>query len=250
MLRVGAYGNFVGTQAEIVLYGLSKELMAMLSSKGTNIWTQDYEKIHVTVYANEVQIFSGFIVSSYPNMNAIPEVPLIITAQVAFDLQIKPSSPFSAPGTVKLKDVLSAICSANDYKLNAININGITASNIHLVGSPMEQIRAACSAANLSVNIQNNVVSVWDTKGKIDDVIPEVSPENGLIGYPVPNQFGITFQTQFSSLLSQGRNVKLTTSVPNLTGIYNLYLVEHMLSSWMENGPWHSVCQATRVQNG
>ena len=92
----------------------------------------------------------------------------------------------------------------------------------------MEQIRAACTPADLSVNIQNNVVNVWKRNGKIDDVIPEVSPECGLIGYPVPNQFGITFQTQFSTLLSQGRNINLTTSVPNISGQYNLFMVEHV----------------------
>mgnify|MGYP007064916587 CR=1 FL=1 len=55
------------------------------------------------------------------------------------------------------------------------------------------------------------------------------------------------FQTQFSTLLTTGRNVKIETSLPHASGVYKLTSVTHELSSWMPDGPWHSICIAYRV---
>jgi hypothetical protein len=79
-----------------------------------------------------------------------------------------------------------------------------------------------------------------------DTVIPLISPEYGLIGYPIFSNGGVMFQTQFSSLLTTGRKIKLLTSLPHASGNYKLTNVTHELSSWVEDGPWHSICIANK----
>ncbi|MGK0705116.1 hypothetical protein ACSFCW_16790 [Yokenella regensburgei] len=247
--KVGAYGNQVGVQAEIVLYGLSLDLISMLSSKGVGVYTATKEDIAVEVFANGDKLFSGFIFSSYANMNAIPDSSLIISAMSGLDLKNAVTSPFSKPDTAKVVDILKAICEPYSYNLRPIGIDGITSTNTYLAGSPLDQIRYVCNSANLQMSFMNNVITVWPGGLAVDDIVPQVSPDYGLIGYPVFTQGGITFQTRFSTLLSQGRNVKLTTSLPHASGVYNLFSVEHFLSSWMKNGPWHTLCQGVKISN-
>lgn len=247
MFKVGAYGNQTGVQAEMTIYGLSLELLAALSSKGIGIWTAEKERIKLTVHANDTLMFIGYIYSSYANMNAAPDAPLIINASGGLDLQTESAPPFSRPGAVALTDVIKAICEPYQYRVNTVGIDGVTVSNIHLVGSPLEQVRYACNQADLAMSVTGDLVTVWPRGRAVDDVVPLVSPEFGLIGYPVFTQSGITFQTEFSTLLAQGRFIQLQTSLPHASGKYMLYIVEHYLSSWIEGGPWHTISQGAKV---
>lgn len=128
MFKFGAYGNQAGVQAEATIYGLGLDLLSALSSKGINTWMQ-MQRIHTSVYADDTKVFSGFIVYSCANMNAAPETALTLNMVSGFDLQAASAQPFSRPGTVKLADVLAAICEPYQYRLNPVGIDGLVASN-------------------------------------------------------------------------------------------------------------------------
>lgn len=244
--RVGSYGSYGGVQSEIMIFGLSLDRLAMLSGKGIGVWTPAQDT-SISVYVGVNKIFSGGIFASYANMNGQPETALIMNAVAGLSLKTSSSSAFSQPGAVPVSTMLGAICNIFGFKLNAYGIDGVIAQNPNFAGSPMDQIRDICLAHGLRYQIFDNVVTVWPEKSVVDDVVPLVSSESGLIGYPVFSQNGITFQTQFSTLLSQGRVIELVTSLPNASGRYLLNVVEHFLSSWTEGGSWHTVCQASRM---
>lgn len=247
MFKVGAYGNQAGVQAEMTIYGLSLELLAALSSKGIGIWTAEKERIRVVVHADDTLMFNGYIYSSFANMNAAPDAPLVINAAGGLDLQTESAPPFSRPGPVNLVDVLRAICEPYKYRVNAVGIDGVVINNAHLVGSPLGQVIEVCNLANVSMTVTGDLVTAWPRGKAVDDVVPFISPDHGLIGYPVFTQSGITFQTEFSTLLAQGRFIQLETSLPHASGRYMLYVVEHYLSSWIDGGPWHSICQGAKA---
>ncbi|CRY10492.1 hypothetical protein [Yersinia enterocolitica] len=244
--RVGSYGSYGGVQSEIMIFGLSLDRLAMLSGKGIGVWTPAQDT-SISVYVGVNKIFSGGIFASYANMNGQPETALIMNAVAGLSLKTSSSSAFSQPGAVPVSTMLGAICNIFGFKLNAHGLDGIIAQSPNFAGSPMDQIRDICLAHGLRYQIFDNVVTVWPEKSAIDDVVPLVSSESGLIGYPVFSQNGMTFQTQFSTLLSQGRVIELVTSLPNASGRYLLNVVEHFLSSWTEGGSWHTVCQASRM---
>lgn len=250
MCKISYMGNTGGFQAETTLYGLGIDLIATFSSKGIGPYTDQLARIGMTIFANDTEVFSGQIFSCYANMNAIPESGIIISAVAGVDLSRRAAKPFSQEGSQEYKNVLSAICKANSYNFVPVGIDGIFGSNVYLTGSPLDQLRYACNAAGLALAINGKTVTVWRPGTKVDSVIPEVSPEYGLIGYPVFTPSGITFQTQFSTYLAQGRYVKLTTSLPHATGTYQLFAVDHYLSSWVKDGPWMTIAQGTKVQDG
>lgn len=247
--RVGAYGDYGGTQAEITIFGLSAERLAVLSGQGIGVYTPRPGDALVDVFVGNTKIYSGNIRASYANMNGQPETALILNAVAGFNLQIEPASPFSLPGSVDVYDMLGAICKVYGLGFNSPMVNRPVAQNPYYNGSPMDKIREICADHGLSYQIFDKVLNVWPKDSPLDKVVPVVSAESGLIGYPVFSEAGITFQTQYSSLLAQGREVDLRTSLPNASGRYLLRVVEHFLTSWTEGGSWHTVCQASRGAN-
>lgn len=247
MFKVGAYGNQTGIQAEMTIYGLGLDLLAALSSKGIGIWARLNENIRVTVHANDILMFNGHIYASFANMNAAPDAPLIINAAGHVPLQSVCAVPFSRPGSVAVLDALKAISEPFKYRVNAVGVEGKTLKNPYLEGSPLDQLRDLCNQEDLAMVVDGDLVTVWPRGAAVDDVIPLVSPEFGLIGYPVFTQTGITIQTEFSPLLAQGRFIQLQTALPHASGKYLLHVVEHYLSSWVEGGPWHTICQGSKA---
>lgn len=240
-------GNLFGTQVNVSLFGLSMELLASLSSKAMGLFGSDTERISMKIYVGETAIFVGYMTSSIANMNTAPNSALMITATANADLQNKPSPPFSFNGATPVTSVITAICKAAGYSPYITGLDGIVATNPHYEGSIFNQLEKLCDDFEIAMSVASPTITFWPQNEKKDDVMPLISPEYGLIGYPIFSNGGVMFQTQFSTLLTTGRNVKLITSLPHASGTYKLTSVSHELSSWMPDGPWHSVCIANRI---
>ncbi|HBM8406671.1 hypothetical protein AB6H35_01475 [Citrobacter freundii] len=241
-------GNLFGTQINVSIFGLGIEMLAALSSKAMGLFGSDTERISMKVFVGETAIFSGYMTSSIANMNAIPNAALMITATANADLQNKPASPFSFNGATPVPDIINAICNAAGYKAYITGLDGLVVTNPHYEGSIFTQLESLCNDVNVAMSVAPPSISFWPQDSTRDDVMPFISPEYGLIGYPIFSNGGLMFQTQFSTLLTTGRNVQIETSLPHASGVYKLTSVNHELSSWMNDGPWHSICIAYRVQ--
>lgn len=243
-------GNLFGTQVSVSIYGLGVELLAALSSKAMGLYGPNTEQVSLNIYVEDITIFSGFLNSSIANMNSLPNSSLMITATANADLQNKTASPFSFNGATPLTSVLTAICKNAGYSPLITGLEGKTLTNPHYSGSVFEQLEHICYDMKTSMSVMSPQISFWDTEKVRDTVVPLVSPEYGLIGYPIFSNGGVMFQTQFSTLLTTGRKIKLSTSLPNASGNYKLTTVTHELSSWVEDGPWHSICIANKKIDG
>lgn len=241
-------GNLFGTQINVSIFGLGIEMLAALSSKAMGLFGSDTERISMKVFVGETAIFAGYMTSSIANMNAIPNAALMITATANADLQNKPALPFSFNGATPVPDIINAICNAAGYKAYITGLDGLVVTNPHYEGSIFTQLESLCNDVNVAMSVAPPSISFWPQDGSRDDVMPFISPEYGLIGYPIFSNGGLMFQTQFSTLLTTGRNVQIETSLPHASGVYKLTSVNHELSSWMNDGPWHSICIAYRVQ--
>lgn len=243
-------GNLFGTQVSVNLFGLGMELMASLSSKAMGLFGSDTERISMKIFVGDTAVFSGYMTSSIANMNSVPNTSLMITATANADLQNKPASPFSFSGPTPVKDVINAICKSGGYSPVMVGLDGLVVTNPHYEGSVFDQLQALCDAMSISMSVMPPAISFWPQNSVKDDVIPLISPEHGLIGYPIFSNGGLMFQTQFSTLLTTGRNVQIQTSLPHASGTYRLTSVTHELSSWLSDGPWHSICIANRITEG
>ncbi len=240
--------GMTGSSADITLYGLSLERISEISGRadGSMLNTQN---INVGIFADDILVFYGVMTSSVANINQAPESGLMISASANAELRNKPVSPFSANGPQILKDVISSICNSAGYEAVFNGIDGMTTSGSpHFEGSVFDQLNQVCSDYDLAMSVSPpKKVEFWPSNNNRDDVIPFISREYGLIGYPVFAAGGIMFQTQYSSLLSIGRYINMKTEVPWASGRYQLTTVRSELSSWVTGGPWHSICTAART---
>ncbi|HEE0108300.1 TPA: hypothetical protein R6W23_004426 [Citrobacter gillenii] len=243
--------GMTGTTADFSIYGLGVERLADLSGKANGIVSPEEQVINVDIFADDSLVFSGGMNSSIANMNSAPESSLMVTATANAELQSKVASPFSARGPQKLTDVINSICTAAGYEAAFNSVKGMTTSGSpHLEGSVFDQLHQACSGYGLAMSVTPpNKIEFWPSDKVRDDVIPFISKEYGLIGYPVFSNGGIMFQTQYSSLLIIGRFIDMKTELPHASGRYKLTSVRHELSSWDPSGSWHTICIATRENN-
>lgn len=247
-------GNLFGTQVSVNIFGLSIDLLAALSAKAMGNFGPDTAQISMKIFVDNTAIFVGYMNSSIANMNSAPNSSLIINATANTDLQNKVARPFSLSGATSVVDIISSICKAAGYSPIINGLEGIMVSNPHYEGSVFDQLQKVCDDLQVSMSVAPPTISFWPQKGQKDSIKPLISPEHGLIGYPIFSNGGVMFQAQFSSLLTTGRAVHLETSLPHASGDYQLTSVTHELSSWVEDGPWHSICIANRKagpnQNG
>lgn len=237
-------GMMSTTMADVTIYGLGVDLIAAISAKGVSYFTNAEINIGMNIIADNDLVFSGFIYAAYADMNQQPDTGLVISAMAGLDMMRATAKPFSLKGEALYTEIINSICKANGYSYLPVNVSG-SQVNAHYEGSPLEQIRNLCLNARLNLLVNGNQVTVWPMGGGQSDVVVKVSPDHGLIGYPVYSPAGLTIQTEFSTLITQGAIVDLTTSLPNTSGKYYVQTAEHYLSSWVKNGVWYTVANIT-----
>lgn len=241
-IEIGAYGGISGTTLEARVFGLSIENMALLSYKGIQL--NGAKQNMMKVWADDRPVFFGSITNCFADLNQMPDAPLIISAfATGFDQSIT-APPFSKEGIASVAEIITTIAAGIGYPV--VN-NGVKAKleNPYFDGNPITQIQRCAHDAGIEIDFRLGAIYIWPQGGSIDDSIPLISPEHGLIGYPVFSNYGIKFQCQYSDLILRGRKVQIETSMPNMSGIYTVQSAIHHLSTWTEGGPWTTIVWAS-----
>ncbi|MFU2148252.1 hypothetical protein ACM55O_18260 [Hafnia paralvei] len=241
-IEIGAYGGITGTTLEARVYGLSINNMALLSYKGIQL--NGAKQNMMKVWADDRPVFFGSITNCFADLNQMPDAPLIISAfSTGFDQSIT-AAPFSKEGVASVNEIITTIAASIGYTV--VN-NGVLAKleNPYFEGNPISQIQQCAHAAGIEIDFRLGAIYIWPQGGSIDDTIPLISPQHGLIGYPVFSNYGINFQCQYSDLILRGRKIQLETSLPNGSGVYTVQSAVHHLSTWTEGGPWSTIVWAS-----
>ncbi|EEH6765860.1 hypothetical protein GZ442_004535 [Salmonella enterica] len=245
---VTVYGGTAGTQITLYVWGLSPAHMADLSYRG--VWRPAQSTANkMRVKADGRLIFEGDITDAYADYNQAPDIPLILTGQVGFNLRNQTAADFSAKGDVPVADIIRALASSAGLKFENQGVSR-SLSNPHFSGNLVQQMLDAASASDINIDLGDaEKVTIWP-KGKARDIPPlYISPDHGLIGYPVYTMTGLSATTIFCPDLFIGRRVHLESSLPNVTGDYQLTGVIHTITSRTVGGPWSSNCTMTRLND-
>ncbi|ECH8185181.1 hypothetical protein RF23_005214 [Salmonella enterica subsp. houtenae] len=245
---IAVYGGTAGTQITLYIWGLSPAHMADLSYRG--VWRPAQSRTNkMRVMANGRLIFEGDITDAYADYNQAPDIPLILTGQVNFNLRNQTAADFSAKGDVPVADIIRALASSAGLKFENQGVSR-SLSNPHFSGNIVQQMLDAASAADINIDTGDaEKVTIWP-KGEKRNIPPlHISPDHGLIGYPVYTMTGLSATTIFCPDLFIGRQVHLGSSLPNVTGDYSLTGVIHTITSRTVGGPWSSNCTMTRIND-
>lgn len=248
-------GLRAGTTANVNIAGLGLELIALLSFKAQGNYSEAIPgHLQLKIYVpddtgQEVELFSGYMYTSIANMNATPDPVLTIAATGNTDLQHISAPPYSHRGSTPVADIITAICDSVGYTAKLVGLDGKVLVDPHFEGDVYEQLIQVCKVSGLQLDVTPPTITVWPEGSTRDDIVPLVSPEHGMIGYPIFSNGGVMFQTQFSSLLATGRLVEVQASLPHASGIYSIGSVQHELSTWDTGGVWNSMVTATKPAN-
>lgn len=246
-MSISAFGGVTGTTMDMSLWGLSLDHMAKLTAKAQRYIAQEQNLIKIV--ANGETVFTGTITASRINLNQMPDAPIEITANAVGYERTIPCSPTSVAGSTSVASLISSIATKVGLKFVNIDVTA-KAQNAHYSGNAIQQIQAIATDYDFYADIDIGIVSIYTNQKSIDDVIPLISPEHGLLGYPIFYDVGINFRCVFSSAIRVGRNVRLETSLPNGSGEYQITQgTTHYLSSFVEGGPWETMVVAYPLAN-
>ena len=242
-------GSSAFGQLRLKVYGMTLNEMNKFSSTGAN---QIYlENKSVTLSAGDegtplTQVFSGQIISSYIDLSSMPDISFNCAAISGWVAKGTSAASNHYPnGTVaeKLIESLTAQLGAGWRFQNYNKSAHCILTDQYVYGSLIDQIQTIARAAQFPLVIENNTVTIWDNKGVRDNVIIEVSPETGLVGYPSYWEAGFTVKSEFKPTIINGRQVKLTSSLPKANGTFPVQNCTHEISTLTPDGPWFTTSQ-------
>ncbi|TBL55588.1 hypothetical protein EYZ00_03790 [Hafnia paralvei] len=244
IVEYNGYGGAALTTLTCRVYGLNLSNMAKLSYAG-NLRGQTKNN-RIKVWAQDELIFSGTITFATTDFNEAPDAPLVIEAHALGAERSLPSSPFSVEGSVDVIDAIRSIADPLGIMVSVLEDIKFSLSNPHVVGDPVSQIIQLANIAKLNIDCSTGTIRIWSLKGSWNDIVPYVSKDNGLVGYPTWTRDGLYLTTMFSSNLIAPRKMQLKTELPGASGMYTINTVKHVISSWVDGGPWFSFVVANQ----
>lgn len=263
-VRVGitaAGGPSLG-QATIRIYGMRLNDMAQIMKPFRMVNGQiNYKNNRVIVEAGDEvngmsRIFAGNITQAPIDLSNLPETCLLVLANAGAWDAVKTIPPTSYPGSADVAVIMQNLANTRPSMFDVVGgsevehlagfeNNGVSVilSTQYLKGTLIEQATAAATAAHINwvIDEKTNVLAIWPKGGSRGGVIPEISPESGMIGYPVNmNNLGISVGMIFNPQLQLGGQVQIRSGMPYATGKYRITSVAHDLDSEMANGQWES----------
>lgn len=235
---------YSGGELSMRIYGVPPEVMNKLSTLG--ITQSLVPKNTISVLAGEVddkgqgslsEVYAGTIKSAHADYSAQPNVSLALEATAGFFEGQKRVPPTTYRGDMKVADSIKVLTEEMGWTFVNDGVDTVL-RDVHVEGSAVGQIHALARAAGIACIMSMNTVTISPYNGITTATPVEISPETGLIGYPAFASGGIAANTLFNPAIRAGGKIKLTTSVPQAKGEFNVQFVQHQISCEMPDGPW------------
>lgn len=224
------------------VFGLTPDLMNELVTLGTPI--AQTRRNTITVMAGDDEsgmqvVFIGTIQTAWADMNGAPETSLIVTAAAGALEAMRPIPPTSVDGGADVAVLMASL--ARQAGLSFEN-TGVTTriANPYLSGTAVDQIQSLATATGINYEIDKNTLAIWPKGGERGGLVPLVSPETGLIGWPSFTQYGLAFTTLFNSNYQFGGRIRVQSELKSADGDWYVYMIIHELSAETPDGAWYT----------
>lgn len=234
-----------GSELSISIWGLSKEYLSILGCMGMVAISEKQHRIKLST--GDISFFEGVIATSYADFNNIPDVPLVITASPSIRLAIESFPGFEGEGVTKVSDIIASISSTVGLAFENYGVDAVI-EDPKFNGDALSCIFQAAEAVDVVFEISLTQVTIWPRGAKRDDIVLNVSKGNGLLGYPAWCPVGLLISTVYTHLAVPGRQVELTTDLPNASGRYTIIGVENTVSSELNHGQWQTTMYINNEQ--
>lgn len=230
------------SQLSLRVWGMPKDAMNKLTVLNQLFFGARLNQ--VTVSAGDAGsplsvVFDGTISEAWTDLQSAPEASFVVTALTGQLASVKPVPPISYRGSVDVAGLLTSVCSQMQPRLTVEN-SGVTArlSNPYYPGTALDQIRAVTRDTSTQWIIDGDVLAIWPAGQSRGSVVPVISADTGLVGYPTFTQNSLMIRTLFNPTIGHGQRVEVQSLIDQANGQWNVANVTHNLSCEMPEGPW------------
>ena len=188
--------------------------------------------------ATETLVFAGNIINAWGDYQNMPDVSLYIQAAASYEALITAALPRSFKGSIPVATAMEGL--AKDMGLSFYNA-GVTGqiTDMYLCYTLLQQVRDLAQMAGIDYYIANNTLTITPKgQASIKSGIPIISPDTGLIGYPVFNGYGVNIEAWFNPAVLFGGAIELVTDLTRAAGKWVVYAINYQLESEKPGGAW------------
>lgn len=238
-LSMSNAGGRSQSQIDLSIFNVNQDLTQMIVGQGFS--TPRITNAVVSVLAGaaneQTQIYQGTIYDAFVDYNQMPDVPLRIKSTSTYFYRVKPVAPNSYINGVDVAEVIKGLAKACNYTFVNHGVSVIL-KDMYLCGSAIEQIMDCVDAADIGCTIHNGVVEISRKGDFLSDVVTEISPETGLIGYPTVTNSGVLVNMVFSPKLRRLNRVNIKSGNKAANGLFTIRTMEHNISTKTPGGSW------------
>ena len=247
-------GGFMGGNLRARIYGLSENDMNQITYLSWMPQPQLGPPNNITVNAVDGQqstlVFEGLIIQAFGNYQAMPQVYLDIQALATQAAQLENVSPLSIASDTTIDTVMGQLAKQMGFTFENNGVKVTVPKGTYLGNTAYFQAQSLKQAYRFEMYIDNGVLAICPTgTARNTQVVPLISAETGLIGYPYFNTQGIIFDTIFNPDILMGGTIQIQSSVEPANGSWQVINVSHTLESITPGGRWQSTvnCNKTGV---
>lgn len=222
------------------VFGMSLDVMNKLTILGKPLVDGRNNRIEVIAGDDETgmaSIYVGTIQEAWVDSRGAPQVAFIVTAFTGMVAALKPVPPTSYKGSVDAATVASEIARQAGFSFENSGVS-VQIADPYLSGTYLAQLQDIARAGNFNCVIDKTTVAIWPANGNRQGKVPIISPETGLIGYPLRTQNGIEVMTLFNPTIIFGAQFQVKSSITPANGSWTVNNVTHDIESETPGGKW------------
>lgn len=241
---IKAGGNSMGT-AEFKVYGMTLSLMNQLSTLGMKIQLQprDLVSIEAGTEGQMSTVFIGSVYSAYADLQAAPDVSLVVLAHTGGWESVTSADPLSFQGSTDVGQIMSGLATKMGLAFENSGVN-VKLSSPYFFGSPRNQAQACAIAADINWSIDDGKLAIWPKNGARNGAATLVSPRTGMVGYPSYTAQGIMVRSLWNPNIGFGGKIQVESDLKPACGTWTVFGLAHNLDSKAPRGQWFSTIQA------
>ena len=189
-------------------------------------------------------VYTGQVRTSAPDFNN-PDRPFnIISMQtlIAQNINVLPVNP---TGQMALDDLFRTIIKnlPYNYTYQGVNVTGYAYNPIYF-GDPISQLKNATNDYGYHYVIDRKNILIALKGQPLTLKTYKINSDNGMLGYPLVEEFGISVRVRFNPLISIGQLINVTSSFEFANGDWYINAMEHVLQN--KKSKWESILKLNR----
>lgn len=235
--NIKTFGGTNSNEANVTIWGLNRDDISTITQ--FSMWNGGRSFNKLVIKANDSVIYEGTIMNCVADFNQAPDISVNISCLPCAFLNVINAKPFSYNGDVKASEVIESIIKPFGMSLTNIDVDDFISSPF-LQGTPYQQILQVVEHIRCFVSFSYTDVYISKFGTPRDNSELLLSPETGLIGYPVYFNSYLTVKTYFNPSYKSWQKIILKTHLPLASGSYTIGAINHNLSCELPGGQFES----------